>query len=105
MLKTVFGVALLAGCLAAQGQFPAPVCTLVPGWSQDGPPRSYVADNLFEYMDGNAEGYLIYGFQTMHGVSCKKGNVTFLIDVSDMGGRRQRLWHLHRQLRQPPARN
>ncbi len=56
----------------------------MPGWSQSGPARSYVADNLFEYMDGNAEGYLIYGFDNMHGVTCKKGEVTFVLDVSDM---------------------
>ena len=85
MLKLACGVAFLACALTAQAQAPAPTCNLVPGWSQDGPARSYVSDNLFEYMDGNAEGYLIYGFQKMQGVSCKKGGVSFVIDVSDMG--------------------
>ncbi len=36
-------------------------------------------------MDGNAEGYLIYGFVAMRGVTCTKGGVTFVIDISDMG--------------------
>src|SRR6185369_11045508 len=36
-------------------------------------------------MDGNAEGYLIYGFDSMRGVTCNKGAVTFVIDISDMG--------------------
>ena len=36
-------------------------------------------------MDGNAEGYLIYGFQKMQGITCKQGNVTLVIDVFDMG--------------------
>jgi hypothetical protein len=45
-----------------------------------------VADNLFEYMDGNAEGYLVYGFLKMQGITCKKGVVTFVIDLSDFGG-------------------
>ena len=45
----------------------------MPGWTQQGAARSYIADNLFEYMDGNAEGYLLYGFQTMHGVTCEQG--------------------------------
>jgi hypothetical protein len=58
-------------------------CSLVPGWTQHGPARSYAADNLFEYMDGNSEGYLLYGFLSMKGVSCEKGGVTFVIDVSD----------------------
>ena len=57
----------------------------MPGWTQQGEPRSYDADNLFEYMDGNAEGYLLYGFQNMHGVTCVKGGVTLVIDISDFG--------------------
>ena len=49
-----------------------------------GEARSYTAGNLFEYMDGNAEGYLLYGFVKMTGISCAKGAVTLTIDVSDM---------------------
>jgi len=71
------------GCALAAAQ--TPDCKLVAGWSQNGPARVYEADNLFEYMDGNAEGYLIYGFRNMHGVNCEKGPVTFVIDISDMG--------------------
>jgi hypothetical protein len=36
-------------------------------------------------MDGNAEGYLIYGFRNMVGVSCHQAEISFVIDVSDMG--------------------
>jgi len=36
-------------------------------------------------MDGNSEGYFSYNFQNMHGVTCKKGDNTFVIDISDMG--------------------
>jgi hypothetical protein len=35
-------------------------------------------------MDGNAEGYLLYGFQQMQGVTCKSGDNTLVIDVSEM---------------------
>jgi hypothetical protein len=63
---------------------PLPDCSLVPGWTQDGAARSYVADNLFEYMNGNAEGYLIYRFEKMNGVTCKKGGDTIVFDVSEM---------------------
>jgi len=59
-------------------------CRLVPGWEQQGPRREFVADNLFEYMDGNAEGYLIYGFVRMQGVTCKSGGDSLVIDVSEM---------------------
>jgi hypothetical protein len=36
-------------------------------------------------MDGNAEGYLIYGFRGMKGVTCRQGEISFVIDLSDMG--------------------
>jgi hypothetical protein len=86
MFKTICGFGLLAcGLAAAADTAPVPNCTLVPGWTQKGEARSYVGDNLFEYMDGNAEGYLIYGFQSMHGVNCVKGPVTLVIDISDFG--------------------
>ena len=77
--------ALFAAAFAWAGATPAPTCALVPGWTQSGPARSYEAGNLFEYMDGNAEGYLIYGFRGMSGVTCRQGEVAFVIDVSDMG--------------------
>jgi hypothetical protein len=85
MLKT--GILVLAACAlaCAQDQGAAPDCKMVPGWAANGAGRTYEADNLFEYMDGNAEGYLIYGFQKMRGVTCEKGGVTFVIDISDMG--------------------
>ena len=72
---------LLAAACAAQV---SPDCRLVPGWQQHGPSRSFTADNLFEYMNGNAEGYLIYDFVAMKGVTCKSGGDTFVFDVSQM---------------------
>ncbi len=78
-------LAFSLAALAPAADAPAPTCALVPGWSQSGPARSYEAANLFEYMDGNAEGYLIYGFRNMVGVSCHQAEISFVIDVSDMG--------------------
>jgi len=63
----------------------APACNLVPGWTAQGKARGYTQENLFEYMDGNSEGYLLYGFQTMQGVTCEKDGVTLVIDISDFG--------------------
>jgi hypothetical protein len=85
MLKSPSLALALCAVAAAQSQGPSPDCKLVPGWSQNGPARTFEPDNLFEYMDGNAEGYLLYGFQKMRGVTCEKGGVTFVIDISDMG--------------------
>ncbi len=75
-------MALLAAAQAAPAQFCE--CAMVPGWQQHGPARSYEPDNLFEYMDGNAEGYLIYQFVAMKGITCKSGGDTIIIDVSEM---------------------
>jgi hypothetical protein len=59
-------------------------CGLVPGWEQSGPKRDYTPDNLFDYRDGAAEGYLIYSFARMRGMDCRAGGTTLAIDVSDM---------------------
>lgn len=59
-------------------------CQGVPGWEPSAPKRLYVADNLFEYKDGSAEGYLIYGFVRMQGITCKSGEDTLDLDVSEM---------------------
>ena len=106
MLKMICAAGLLAcGLAAAADPAPVPTCTLVPGWTQKGEARSYVGDNLFEYMDGNAEGYLIYGFQSMHGVNCVKGPVTLVIDISDFGENdlSYGMFTANRDLRQPEA--
>lgn len=107
MLKIIAGIALLTGGLWAAGaDGPAPACNLAPGWTQNGEPRTYTAENLFEYMDGNAEGYLIYGFDSMRGVTCAKGGVTFVIDISDMGDADSAygIFTANRDPRQPAAR-
>ncbi|MGE5489262.1 MAG: DUF6599 family protein [bacterium] len=79
---SLFVVSALAAGAAAQ----KPDCSLVPGWTQDGPARSYEPDTLFEYMNGNAEGYLIYEFIKMNGVNCRKGGDVIVFDVSEMSG-------------------
>jgi hypothetical protein len=59
-------------------------CHLVSGWEQSGPSRSFDTDTLYEYMNGNSEGYFIYGFVRMQGITCKRGEDTFIIDISEM---------------------
>ena len=54
------------------------------GWQPQGAKRSYTAENLFEYKDGGAEGYLQYGFTHMAGITCAKDGSTLDIDVSEM---------------------
>jgi len=59
-------------------------CHLVSGWEQSGTKRDFAADNLYEYMDGNAESYLLYGFVHMQGITCTSGQKKLVIDVSEM---------------------
>jgi hypothetical protein len=75
---------LLALGLTAAALAQAPDCTLVPGWAQKGAARSYTAENLYDYMDGNSEGYLIYQFVKMNGISCQSGETTIVFDISEM---------------------
>jgi hypothetical protein len=35
----------------------------VSGWTSDGEPRFFTADNLWEFINGAADGYLMYGFE------------------------------------------
>ncbi|HTT61701.1 MAG TPA: DUF6599 family protein [Bryobacteraceae bacterium] len=78
-MKVLLAGAAAAALCAAQ----VPRCDLVPGWTQQGAARAYDASNLFEYMDGNSEGYLLYGFAGMHGVTCVHGGDSILIDISE----------------------
>jgi hypothetical protein len=72
---------LVAGTLRAQDYLS---CQLAPGWTQSEPIHQYTADNLYDYKDGGAEGYLIYGFAGMKSLNCKSGDNTLTIDVSEM---------------------
>jgi len=74
-------VAVLVSMGSAMAQMPP--CTAVEGWTQQGEARSFDADNLFEYMDGNAEGYILYHFVGMKGITCKSGEMTLNIDISE----------------------
>jgi hypothetical protein len=76
-LLLAFSGALTAGDLV-------PDCSGVSGWSQKGEVRSFVPDDLFDYINGNAEGYIIYGFEKMTGVTCVSGEESVLIDISRM---------------------
>ena len=79
MMASIAAVLLFAG--AAFGQLPQ--CGAVAGWQQQGTERAYDSSNLFEYMDGNSEGYFIYQFVAMKGITCQSGDSTIVIDISE----------------------
>jgi len=81
-IQLVLPLVLLFGSAASAQEYLD--CQLVPGWEQSGTKREYTADNLYEYMDGNAESYLLYGFVRMQGITCTSGEKKLVIDVSEM---------------------
>jgi hypothetical protein len=81
MKIVAFVVSVLISAGSAMAQMPP--CTAVQGWTQHGEARSFDADNLFEYMDGNAEGYILYHFVGMKGITCQSGDMTLNIDISE----------------------
>jgi hypothetical protein len=79
--------ALLLTVLLAAGTARAQLtidCHFAPGWEASGPARQFTADNLYDYKDGAADGYLSYGFARMSTIDCKSGSDTLTIDVSVM---------------------
>ncbi|HVO10604.1 MAG TPA: DUF6599 family protein [Vicinamibacteria bacterium] len=101
-MTTLLALFLLAQ--PAPAGFPVPDCTLVPGWSQQGEARSFDTETLFDYMDGNSEGYFAYGFTLMRGVTCvNPAGDQLVLDVSAMGDP-DRAWGFfvaNRDLRSP----
>jgi hypothetical protein len=83
-MKAAQGLLLILVVTSAASAAEVADCRLAPGWEQQGGSRTFNADNLFEYMDGDAEGYLIYDFLEMQNLTCKSGDDTVVIDVSRM---------------------
>jgi hypothetical protein len=63
---------------------PMAECSMVDGWSQKGEREEFVPDNLFDYMNGNAEGYIVFGFQRLTTTTCISGENRIVIDISEM---------------------
>ncbi len=93
MKKTLLLLLLLsltAGCAAQEmtliNRLPLPVAE--NGWRFDIEPQSYLPDNLFEYINGEAELYNDYHFVEMATAAYIRGddmNMTYTVDISDMG--------------------
>ena len=56
------------------------------GWSQSGKDKAYGSKTLYEYIDGGAELYLSYGFQSMiNRIYTAENQPDILVDLFDMG--------------------
>jgi len=63
-------IMVMGGCTAPAGKGPAPQDLLptsgaVAGWERSGEAEVYVPDNLFDYMDGQAELFFVYRFERL----------------------------------------
>jgi hypothetical protein len=83
-MKVVKGLLIFLLVTSAARAAEVADCRLVPGWEPDGAPRTFSPDNLFEYLDGDAEGFLIYDFVQLENLTCKSGSDTLVIDVAEM---------------------
>lgn len=50
-----------------------------------GAPSFYAADNLYKYLDGGADVYLLYDFQVLLHQDFKSGQADLTVDIFDMG--------------------
>ncbi len=83
MIKRVFQVAVLALFLSCQM---APQAFLtIAGWSPQDEPSTYDATGLWELINGAADIFLSYGFETVTVQKFSAGDVTASIAVYDMG--------------------
>jgi hypothetical protein len=76
-----WSLALILVSAAAFAQ--APDCSIAPGYTQSGEAREFDTETLYNYMDGNSEGYFLYNFVRMRGVTCKQGETSLVLDVSE----------------------
>jgi hypothetical protein len=69
-------------------QLPAllPAKNEVPGWAMSEKPRSFNAGNLWEFIDGAADGYLAYGFQEVASADYKMEGTGYeaVVDIYQM---------------------
>jgi hypothetical protein len=83
MIKRALPVAILAallGCQAAPQGF-----LTIAGWTPQGEPATYDANGLWELINGAADTFLAYGFETVTVQNYAAGDVIASVAVYDMG--------------------
>ena len=82
-----------------------PASGFSPGWALEGPIKKYAGEDLFEYINGEAELYLQFGFKILTaGLYLKDGNEKLGIatDVYEMGSDLE-AFGIYANYRQPTA--
>ncbi len=92
--SSLFVIFVLLMCWCASGVSSAWGCPLlphspeIPGWQMADKPYHYSSEDLYKYIDGEAESFLAYGFVSLKGVNYSPGsdNSEFItVDIYDMG--------------------
>jgi hypothetical protein len=77
--------ALIAGCGGRGTADPFPRDDEASGWKMERQPRVFQADNLWQYIDGDAERYLQVGFDNVRNAAYQyRGRVEAAADVYTM---------------------
>ncbi len=83
MKKTIIILAallLLFPVVSHAEEFPEP-----EGWHPEGEVKVYGLDNLWEYIDGAAERFVMYGFQILRFREFSKKELMMTVEIYDMG--------------------
>ena len=57
----------------------------VKGWKREGKVRTYNPGNLWEYINGAAELFLAYGFESLQSCDLSQKKLVVTVDIYDMG--------------------
>jgi len=74
------------------------------GWTRDGEPQEFSAENLFEYIDGAADLYLSYGFEELAAAAYDRGDkMSVSIEIYRMSALRDAFGIYSQEKPQNPA--
>ena len=79
-----FGLLLCAAGLLPAFQKAVLPDNLISGWAKAGPPTEFQGGNLFDYIDGGAEIFLEFGFDSLLVQDYKKGNSEIVLELYQM---------------------
>jgi hypothetical protein len=57
----------------------------IPKWNRSGEMRTFANDKLWEYIDGGAENYYLYGFKKVITCDFKNSSKQIVLDIYEMG--------------------
>ncbi|MFP5228072.1 MAG: DUF6599 family protein [Acidobacteriota bacterium] len=89
-LAVLLLAAFTAGPAVPQDLSHSQLMQLIPeplpaGAALQGNPSFYSPDNLFQYMDGAADLFVLYGVRTLMHLDLRAGSVDVTVDIFDMG--------------------